>query len=97
MVAEKSYHTPEVRGGGREELPHPGGQGPHPRGATPPPRCSCCAGTGGPRGATPYSRLELVFSYLSGKRKISSKQPSPATQEMSLYMDITRWSTPKSN
>ena len=37
-VAEKSYHTSEVRGGGLEELPHPRGQGPRLRGATPPSR-----------------------------------------------------------
>ena len=37
-VAEKSYHTPEVRVGGLEELPHPRGQGSRPRGATPPSR-----------------------------------------------------------
>ena len=55
-AARKRYHTPEVRGGGREDLPHPGGQGPHPRGATPPPRRGCFAGAGGPRGATPCSR-----------------------------------------
>ena len=26
-----------------------------------------------------------------------SKQPLPTTQEKTLYMDITRWSTPKSD
>ena len=54
-VAVRSFPTPEVRGCGREELPHPGAQGPCPRGATPPPRSGCCAGAGG-RGATPRSR-----------------------------------------
>ena len=33
-----NYLMPEVRGTGREELPHPRGQGRHPRGATPCPR-----------------------------------------------------------
>ena len=41
---------PEVRCGGQEELPHPGGQRPRLRGATPPPRSGCCRVTGGPRG-----------------------------------------------
>ena len=39
-----------------EELPHVRGQGQQPRGATTCPRSSGCAGTGGPRGATPHSR-----------------------------------------
>ena len=69
-TAERNYPTSEVRGGGqeelphipgqgggREDLPHAGGQGPRPGGATPPPRSSGCRGTGGPRGATPHSRL----------------------------------------
>ena len=55
-AAETSYHTPEVRGGGQEELPHTRGQGNRPRGATPHPRSSGCMGKGGPRGATPHSR-----------------------------------------
>ena len=46
----------EVRGGGRNELPHTRGQGQQPRGATPNPRSGSCVGTGGPRGATPRSR-----------------------------------------
>ena len=55
-VAGRSYPTSEVRGGGREELPHAGGQGQQLRGATPRPRSSGFAGAGGPRGATPHSR-----------------------------------------
>ena len=55
-AAETSYHTPEVRGGGQEELPQARGQGNRPRGATPHPRSSGCMGKGGPRGATPHSR-----------------------------------------
>ena len=35
-VAKKSSPTAEVRGGGKEELPHSRGQGLQPRGATPP-------------------------------------------------------------
>ena len=57
-LTKRSFPTPEVRGGGREELPLAGGQGPHLRGATLPPRSGCCAGTGGPRGATLRSRSE---------------------------------------
>ena len=33
-MAEKSYPTSEVRGGGQEELPNTRGQGQRPRGAT---------------------------------------------------------------
>ena len=55
-AAERCLPAPEVRGGGREKLPHSGGQGPCPRGASPPSRSGCCAGGGGPRGATPRSR-----------------------------------------
>ena len=39
---ERSLPTSQVRGGGREELPHAQGQGRRPRGATPPPRSGCC-------------------------------------------------------
>ena len=42
-VDERSYPMPEVRGGGREELPHARGQGWRPRGATSCPRSSGCA------------------------------------------------------
>ena len=68
-AAERSYPASEVRGGGREELPHarmPEARGsgreeqPHTRGQgrrrggpTPPPRSGGCAGSGGPRGAVP--------------------------------------------
>ena len=51
-----SYPTPEVRGGGREELPHARGQGRQLRRTTPCPKSGGCAGAGGPRGATPCSR-----------------------------------------
>ena len=44
------------QGGGREELPHVQGQGWRPRGATPRPRSCSCAGAGGPRGVTPRLR-----------------------------------------
>ena len=50
-AAERSYCTPEVRGGSQDELPDTHGQGPRLRGATPCPRSSGCAGAGGPRGA----------------------------------------------
>ena len=42
-VAGRSYPTSEVRGGGREELPHAGGQGQQLRGATPRPRSGVAA------------------------------------------------------
>ena len=44
MAAKRNYHTPEVRGSGREELPHTQGQGLQLRGATPCPRSSGCTG-----------------------------------------------------
>ena len=69
-MAERSYPMSEVRGGGREEIPHaptPEAKGgcreeqPHARGQgrwlggpTPHPRSRGCAGTGGPRGAIPH-------------------------------------------
>ena len=34
-MAERSYPSPEVRGGGQEELPHARGQGQQPGEATP--------------------------------------------------------------
>ena len=40
-----NYLMPEVRGTGREELPHPRGQGRQPRGATPCPRSGEAGGT----------------------------------------------------
>ena len=55
-VAERSYPTSEVRGGGLVELSHTQGQGRRPRGATPHPRSGGCTGKRGPRGATPTSR-----------------------------------------
>ena len=42
VVAERSYPMPEVRGGGRKELPHAGGQGQRLRRATSCPRRSDC-------------------------------------------------------
>ena len=65
-AAEKSYRKSEVRGGGREELPHPGGQGPGPRGTSPPPRSSCCGSTGG----------TIVWAQVN---KREGKQPYPST------------------
>ena len=41
-MAERNYAT-KVRGGGREELPHPRGQGRWPGGATPPLRSGAVA------------------------------------------------------
>ena len=54
---ERSYPTSEVRGSSRDELPHARGQGQRPGGATPRPRSCGCTGAGGPREATPRSRL----------------------------------------
>ena len=56
VAAGRSYHPPEARGSGREELPHARGQGWQPREATPLPRSSGYASSGGPRGATPSLR-----------------------------------------
>ena len=50
---KRSYLASEVRGGGREELPHCPGQGRWLGGATTCPRSRGCAGTGGPRGRYP--------------------------------------------
>ena len=61
-VAERSYPTPEFRGGGREELPHARGQGQRLKGAAPHPRSGSCAGAGGLRGATPHSRSGVMTS-----------------------------------
>ena len=68
-AAERSYPASEVRGGGREELPHvrmpkargsgreeqphTRGQGRWPGGTTPHLKSPGCAGAGGPRGAIP--------------------------------------------
>ena len=73
-MAERSYPTPDVRGGGQVELLHAGGQGWRPRGATPPPRNSGCQGAGGPRGATSCSRSGgvAVRRYPSSKVRSSS-------------------------
>ena len=57
-AAGRSYPTSEVRGGGREELSHAGGQGPRPRGATLPSKSGGCVGAVGPRGAIARSRSE---------------------------------------
>ena len=48
----------QQRRSSQEELPHVRGQGRRPGGETPRPRSGGCAGTGGPRGATPRSRSE---------------------------------------
>ena len=71
-AARRSYLTSEVRGRGREELPHASmpkarggsqedqpharGQGRWPGGPTPRPRSGGCVGAGGPRGAIPHWR-----------------------------------------
>ena len=71
--AETSYPTPEVRGRGRDKLPHARGQGRQPRGAIPCPRSGGCAGIGGLRGATPHSRSggAAVRRYPSSKVRSS--------------------------
>ena len=50
---EKLPHSPkpEAKGGGREEQPHDQGQGRWPGGPTPRSRSRGCVGAGGPRGA----------------------------------------------
>ena len=53
VVAERSYPTSEVRGRGREELPHTRGQGQWPGEPAPCPKSGGCVGTGGPIGAIP--------------------------------------------
>ena len=71
VVAKRRYHTSEVgavaesaklrrRRSGGEELPHVRGQGWRLGGTTPRPSSGGCAGTGGPRGATPHSRSGWV-------------------------------------
>ena len=50
--------APEARGGGRKELPYARGQGQRPGGPTPRPGSGGCASAGGPRGAIPHSRSE---------------------------------------
>ena len=85
-AADLCFPTSEVRWGGREELPRVRGQGRMPEGATPGPqargqgrlpggattrpRSRGCVGTGGPRGATSYSR--------SGEATLSKVRSSPA-------------------
>ena len=63
----------EVRGSGREELPHLRSQGRRPGGATPRPRSGGCAGAGGSRGAIPRwrSRRAAVRRYPSSKGRSS--------------------------
>ena len=39
----------------------------------------------------------LIFFFLPRERTGHSKHPLPTTQEKTLHMDITRWSTPKSD
>ena len=55
-VAKRSYHSPKVRGGGREELPHTQGQGPWPGGPTPRPRPGAGAGRTNPKSKEPWLR-----------------------------------------
>ena len=40
--------------------------------------------------------MSLLF-YMLSRLVINSKHPLPTTQEKTLHMDITRWSTPKSD
>ena len=91
-AAEKSYHKSEVRGGGREELPHPGGQGPGPRGASPPPRSGCCGSAGGTivwaevnnrEGTQPYpSTGNCIKDLLSMDPPIRTKPNFPLSQSL---------------
>ena len=53
QAATEELLKSEVRGGGREELPHVLGQGRQPGGPTSRPRSGGCAGAGGPRGVIP--------------------------------------------
>ena len=73
VVAGRSYPMYEVRGGGREELPHIWGQGRRPGGPTPRPRSGGCAGAGGPRGDIPCWRpgRAVVRRYPSSKVRSS--------------------------
>ena len=58
-----------------------------------------------PPGGSSWSRIELAspgllalqVDSLSRKCTGHNKHPLPTTQEKTLYMDITRWSTPKSD
>ena len=45
---------------------------------------------------TVYPVVSLAKRVLPRDRTDHSKHPLPATQEKTLHMDVTRWSTPKS-
>ena len=42
------------------------------------------------------TEVEQRLTVLPRERTVHSKHPLPTPQEKTLYMDITRWSTPKS-
>ena len=82
-MAKRSHPTPKVGGGSREEQPHARGQG-----------------RWGNRQIWPWnaewSRAK-ANRVLPRERTGHSKHPLPKTQEKTLHMNITRWSTPKSD
>ena len=82
-MAKRSHPTPKVGGGSWEEQPHARGQGRR-----------------GNRQIWPWnaewSRAK-ANRVLPRERTGHSKHPLPKTQEKTLHMNITRWSTPKSD
>ena len=44
-----------------------------------------------------FFMVQLLYPYMPRKCTGCSKHPLPTTQEKTLHMDITRWSTPKSD
>ena len=71
-AAERSYPTPEVRGGDQEELPHARAQGRWPRGATPHPRSGSAAERSNPTSKEQWLhgcwRAERSYSMFKVKR-----------------------------
>ena len=66
-AAERSYPTSEVRGGGREEVPHARGQGQRPGGATPRPRSGAVA-----ERSNPTSKQRWLCGHRSAQRSYST-------------------------
>ena len=76
-VAERSYPTSEVRGGGLEELPHARGQGRRPGGAMPRPRSGAVAGRSYPMPEARGSGLEELPHARGQGRWLGGATPGP--------------------
>ena len=101
-AARRSYPTSEVRGGGREELPHVRSQGQRPRGATPHPRPGAVAGRTSPmskeRWLCGHRRAYRSYPTLKVRRGGSEEIPLVHGKEQWLCFAgaaVKRYPTPK--